>query len=101
MDNSHTLGVKEVLKALQVEASQGLSDDEVLKRREEYGPNGNLKFPPRASDSPKRDLATIPDCRVAQRGGNAPVEADFGAIRGPAGANPLAGGRGLLCAGFF
>ena len=92
MDNSHTLGVKEV-----------------LKRRAEYGPNGNWDVPPHSLSvaaaasvwQPRMGPLTLPACRIAQRGGDAPVEADSGAIRRPAGANPAAGGRGLLCVGIF
>ena len=40
LENSHALSVAQVLKKLKVNANVGLSEEEVVKRRAIYGPNG-------------------------------------------------------------
>lgn len=42
LDNGHGLSVREVLRQLHVDPTNGLTDAQVIERRTKYGPNGKI-----------------------------------------------------------
>ena len=45
MDDAHTKSVDEVVNYFKTDGTFGLSDDQVKRAQEKYGPNGKSRFP--------------------------------------------------------